>query len=126
MLYQIMIMILKIKTSVVLIFKGRKHTNEILLKIGGVENLKKQGMFKEKADKVEVLMLKLSPEIEREKFAKFEVEVRRQFKDIPELKAALEIMRKYDADISKAKKQLDWAPTRDLTTMVADTLNSMA
>ena len=30
------------------------------------------------------------------------------------------------ADISKAKKKLDWAPTRDLTTMVADTLNSMA
>jgi UDP-glucose 4-epimerase len=30
------------------------------------------------------------------------------------------------ADISKAKKMLDWAPTRDLTTMVADTLNSMA
>ena len=30
------------------------------------------------------------------------------------------------ADISKAKKQLDWAPTRDMTTMVADTLNSMA
>ena len=30
------------------------------------------------------------------------------------------------ADISKAKKQLDWAPTRDLKTMVADTLNSMA
>ena len=29
-------------------------------------------------------------------------EVRRQFKDIPELKAALEVMRKYDADISKA------------------------
>jgi K(+)-stimulated pyrophosphate-energized sodium pump len=29
-------------------------------------------------------------------------EVRRQFKDIPELKEALEIMRKYDADISKA------------------------
>jgi K(+)-stimulated pyrophosphate-energized sodium pump len=29
-------------------------------------------------------------------------EVRRQFKEIPELKAALEIMRKYDADISKA------------------------
>ena len=29
-------------------------------------------------------------------------EVRRQFKDIPELKTALEIMRKYDADISKA------------------------
>ena len=32
-------------------------------------------------------------------------EVRRQFKDIPELKAALEIMRKYDADISKANKE---------------------
>ena len=30
-------------------------------------------------------------------------EVRRQFKDIPELKAALEIMRKYDANISKAE-----------------------
>jgi UDP-glucose 4-epimerase len=30
------------------------------------------------------------------------------------------------ADISKAKKMLDWAPTRDMTTMVADTLNSMA
>ena len=29
-------------------------------------------------------------------------EVRRQFNDIPELKAALEVMRKYDADISKA------------------------
>jgi len=29
-------------------------------------------------------------------------EVRRQFKDIPELKAALEVMKKYDADISKA------------------------
>jgi K(+)-stimulated pyrophosphate-energized sodium pump len=29
-------------------------------------------------------------------------EVRRQFKDIPELKAALEVMRKYNADISKA------------------------
>ena len=29
-------------------------------------------------------------------------EVRRQFKEIPELKAALQIMRKYDADISKA------------------------
>ena len=29
-------------------------------------------------------------------------EVRRQFKDIPELKAALEVMRKYKADISKA------------------------
>ena len=30
------------------------------------------------------------------------------------------------ADISKAKKILDWAPTRDMTTMVADTFNSMA
>jgi UDP-glucose 4-epimerase len=30
------------------------------------------------------------------------------------------------ADISKAKRLLDWAPTRDMTTMVADTLNSMA
>ncbi|UMB60120.1 sodium-translocating pyrophosphatase [Lutibacter sp. A80] len=29
-------------------------------------------------------------------------EVRRQFKDIPQLKAALKIMRKYDADMSKA------------------------
>ncbi|TDQ30625.1 sodium-translocating pyrophosphatase [Zeaxanthinibacter enoshimensis] len=29
-------------------------------------------------------------------------EVRRQFRDIPELKAALELMRKYDSDISKA------------------------
>ena len=29
-------------------------------------------------------------------------EVRRQFKDIPELKAALQVMRKYNADISKA------------------------
>ena len=29
-------------------------------------------------------------------------EVRRQFKDIPQLKAALEVMRKYDADMSKA------------------------
>jgi K(+)-stimulated pyrophosphate-energized sodium pump len=29
-------------------------------------------------------------------------EVRRQFKDIPELKAALEVMRKYNSDISKA------------------------
>ncbi|NNK83383.1 MAG: sodium-translocating pyrophosphatase [Flavobacteriaceae bacterium] len=29
-------------------------------------------------------------------------EVRRQFKDIPELKAALEVMRKYDSDMSKA------------------------
>jgi len=32
-------------------------------------------------------------------------EVRRQFKDIPELKAALEIMRKHDADLSKASKE---------------------
>jgi K(+)-stimulated pyrophosphate-energized sodium pump len=31
-------------------------------------------------------------------------EVRRQFKDIPQLKAALAVMRKYDADISKASK----------------------
>jgi UDP-glucose 4-epimerase len=30
------------------------------------------------------------------------------------------------ADISKAKKQLDWVPTRDMKTMVADTLHSMA
>lgn len=30
------------------------------------------------------------------------------------------------ADISKAKKELDWAPTRNMTAMVADTLNSMA
>ena len=30
------------------------------------------------------------------------------------------------ADISKAKRELDWAPTRDMTAMVADTLNSMA
>jgi UDP-glucose 4-epimerase len=30
------------------------------------------------------------------------------------------------ADISKAKKLLDWAPTRDITAMVTDTLNSMA
>ena len=29
-------------------------------------------------------------------------EVRRQFKDIPQLKAALEVMRKYDSDMSKA------------------------
>ena len=29
-------------------------------------------------------------------------EVRRQFKEIPELKAALEIMKKYDADMEKA------------------------
>jgi UDP-glucose 4-epimerase len=29
------------------------------------------------------------------------------------------------ADISKAKKILDWAPTRDMKTMVADTLSSM-
>ena len=32
-------------------------------------------------------------------------EVRRQFKEIPELKAALEIMRKYKADISKATEK---------------------
>jgi len=32
-------------------------------------------------------------------------EVRRQFKDIPQLKAALEVMRKYDADMSKATKK---------------------
>ncbi|MDY7396498.1 sodium-translocating pyrophosphatase [Aureibaculum sp. 2210JD6-5] len=32
-------------------------------------------------------------------------EVRRQFKDIPELKAALGIMRKYDSDMSKASKE---------------------
>nr|WP_297788073.1 sodium-translocating pyrophosphatase [uncultured Allomuricauda sp.] len=32
-------------------------------------------------------------------------EVRRQFKDIPELKAALEVMRKYDSDLSKASKE---------------------
>ena len=31
-------------------------------------------------------------------------EVRRQFKELPKLKAALEIMRKYDADLSKASK----------------------
>ncbi|MFD2099350.1 sodium-translocating pyrophosphatase [Flagellimonas iocasae] len=31
-------------------------------------------------------------------------EVRRQFRDIPQLKAALEVMRKYDADISKASE----------------------
>ena len=30
------------------------------------------------------------------------------------------------ADISKAKRMLAWVPTRDITTMVADTLNSMA
>lgn len=30
------------------------------------------------------------------------------------------------ADISKAKRILDWSPTRDMTTMVADTLHSMA
>ena len=30
------------------------------------------------------------------------------------------------ADISKAKRMLDWSPTRDITTMVADTLQSMA
>lgn len=32
-------------------------------------------------------------------------EVRRQFRDIPQLKAALEVMRKYDADISKASEE---------------------
>ncbi len=32
-------------------------------------------------------------------------EVRRQFRDIPALKAALEVMRKYDADISKASEE---------------------
>jgi len=32
-------------------------------------------------------------------------EVRRQFRDIPALKAALEVMRKYDADISKASAE---------------------
>ena len=32
-------------------------------------------------------------------------EVRRQFNDIPKLKAALEIMRKYDTDLSKATKE---------------------
>ncbi|WP_228237104.1 sodium-translocating pyrophosphatase [Allomuricauda sp. M10] len=32
-------------------------------------------------------------------------EVRRQFKEIPKLKAALEIMRKYDSDLSKATKE---------------------
>ena len=32
-------------------------------------------------------------------------EVRRQFKDLPKLKAALEIMRKYDSDLSKASKE---------------------
>ncbi|KAB7529324.1 sodium-translocating pyrophosphatase [Flagellimonas olearia] len=32
-------------------------------------------------------------------------EVRRQFRDIPQLKAALEVMRKYDADISKATEE---------------------
>ncbi|MHA7830321.1 MAG: sodium-translocating pyrophosphatase [Flagellimonas sp.] len=32
-------------------------------------------------------------------------EVRRQFKDIPELKAALSVMRKYDSDLSKASKE---------------------
>ncbi|MAS39165.1 MAG: sodium-translocating pyrophosphatase [Flammeovirgaceae bacterium] len=31
-------------------------------------------------------------------------EVRRQFKELPKLKAALEIMKKYDADLSKASK----------------------
>ena len=32
-------------------------------------------------------------------------EVRRQFRDIPKLKSALEVMRKYDADISKASAE---------------------
>lgn len=32
-------------------------------------------------------------------------EVRRQFRDIPQLKAALEIMRKYDSDLSKASEE---------------------
>ena len=32
-------------------------------------------------------------------------EVRRQFKEIPELKAALEVMRKYDSDMSKATEE---------------------
>ena len=32
-------------------------------------------------------------------------EVRRQFKDIPELKAALAVMRKYDSDLSNASKE---------------------
>lgn len=32
-------------------------------------------------------------------------EVRRQFKDIPQLKAALEVMRKYNSDMSKASKE---------------------
>ncbi len=32
-------------------------------------------------------------------------EVRRQFKEIPQLKAALEVMRKYDSDLSKATKE---------------------
>ena len=31
-------------------------------------------------------------------------EVRRQFRDIPQLKAALEVMRKYDSDMSKASE----------------------
>jgi len=32
-------------------------------------------------------------------------EVRRQFRDLPKLKAALEVMRKYDSDLSKATKE---------------------
>jgi K(+)-stimulated pyrophosphate-energized sodium pump len=32
-------------------------------------------------------------------------EVRRQFRDIPELKAALKVMRKYDSDMTKASKE---------------------
>jgi len=31
-------------------------------------------------------------------------EVRRQFRDIPELKAALGVMRKYDSDMTKASE----------------------
>jgi UDP-glucose 4-epimerase len=30
------------------------------------------------------------------------------------------------ADISKAKARLDWSPTRDMNTMVSDTLSSLA
>jgi UDP-glucose 4-epimerase len=30
------------------------------------------------------------------------------------------------ADISKAKAKLDWSPTRDMNTMVSDTLSSLA
>ena len=31
-------------------------------------------------------------------------EVRRQFKELPKLRAALEVMKKYDSDLSKASK----------------------